>query len=64
MVGAGVLYVIATGKPGFELGGFAANGFAENSPGGYSLEACLVAELGLTFMFLMIILGATDRRAP
>ena len=64
MVGAGVLYVIATGKPGFELGGFAANGFAENSPGGYSLEACLVAELVLTFMFLMIILGSTDRRAP
>ena len=62
--GAGVLYVIATGKPGFELGGFAANGFAENSPGGYSLEACLVAELVLTFMFLMIILGSTDRRAP
>src|SRR5450759_3023529 len=59
MAGAGVLYVIATGKPGFESGGF-----AENSPGGYSLEACLVAELGLTFMFLMIILGATDRRAP
>jgi aquaporin Z len=64
MAGAGVLYVIATGKPGFELGGFAANGFAENSPGGYSLEACLVAEVVLTFMFLMIILGATDRRAP
>jgi aquaporin Z len=64
LAGAGVLYVIATGKPGFELGGFAANGFAENSPGGYSLEACLVAELVLTFMFLMIILGSTDRRAP
>src|SRR5450631_1188906 len=64
IAGAGVLYVIATGKPGFELGGFAANGFAENSPGGYSLEACLVAELVLTFMFLIIILGATDRRAP
>jgi aquaporin Z len=64
IAGAGVLYVIATGKPGFELGGFAANGFAENSPGGYSLEACLVAELVLTFMFLMIILGSTDRRAP
>ncbi|MCX6632653.1 MAG: aquaporin Z [Candidatus Solibacter sp.] len=63
MVGAGVLYVIASGKPGFELGGFACNGFAENSPGGYSLEACLVAELVLTFMFLMIILGATDRRS-
>jgi aquaporin Z len=64
LVGAGVLYVIATGKPGFELGGFACNGFAENSPGGYSLEACLVAEVVLTFMFLMIILGSTDRRAP
>jgi aquaporin Z len=64
IAGAGVLYVIATGKPGFELGGFACNGFAENSPGGYSLEACLVAEVVLTFMFLMIILGSTDRRAP
>jgi aquaporin Z len=64
LAGAGVLYVIATGKPGFELGGFACNGFAENSPGGYSLEACLVAEVVLTFMFLMIILGSTDRRAP
>ena len=64
MAGAGVLYVIATGKPGFELGGFACNGFAENSPGGYSLEACLVAEVVLTFMFLMIVLGSTDRRAP
>src|ERR1019366_6609110 len=63
MVGAGVLYVIATGKPGFELGGFASNGFAENSPDGYSLEACLVAELVLTFMFLIIILVATDRRS-
>ena len=64
MAGAGVLYVIASGKPGFELGGFAADGFAENSPGGYSLEACLVAEVLLSFMFLTIILGATDRRAP
>jgi aquaporin Z len=64
MAGAALLYVIATGKPGFELGGFASNGYAENSPGGYSLEACLVAELVLTFMFLMIILGSTDRRAP
>ena len=64
LAGAGVLYVIATGKPGFELGGFACNGYAENSPGGYSLEACLVAEVVLTFMFLMIILGSTDRRAP
>jgi aquaporin Z len=64
IAGAGVLFLIASGKPGFEMGGFAANGFAENSPGGYSMEACLVAEIVLTFMFLMIILGATDRRAP
>jgi len=62
---AGVLYVIASGKEGFSLaGGFAANGYAEHSPGGYSLVACLVAEVILTFMFLVIILGATDRRAP
>ena len=59
-----VLYLIATGKPGFDLGGFAANGFGEHSPGGYSLVAALVAEVVLTFMFLMIILGATDKRAP
>ena len=60
-----VLYVIASGKAGFDLaGGFASNGYAEHSPGGYSLIACLVAEVVLTFMFLMIILGATDRRAP
>jgi aquaporin Z len=64
MAGAGLLFFIASGKPGFEMGGFAANGFAENSPGGYSMEACLVAEIVLTFMFLMIILGATDKRAP
>jgi aquaporin Z len=62
---AGVLYVIATGKSGFSLaGGFASNGYAAHSPGEYSLVACLVAEVVLTFMFLMIILGATDRRAP
>jgi aquaporin Z len=64
VAGAGVLFFIASGKPGFEMGGFAANGFAENSPGGYSMEACLAAEIVLTFMFLMIILGATDKRAP
>ncbi|HEY1494976.1 MAG TPA: aquaporin Z, partial [Candidatus Solibacter sp.] len=64
IAGAGVLFFIASGKVGFEMGSFAANGYAENSPGGYSLEACLVAELVLTFMFLVIILGATDRRAP
>lgn len=62
---AAVLYVIASGKAGFDLsGGFASNGYALHSPGGYSLEACLVAEVVLTFMFLLIILGATDRRAP
>ncbi|MFB3829917.1 MAG: aquaporin Z [Bryobacteraceae bacterium] len=62
---AGVLYIIASGKAGFDLAaGFAANGYAAHSPGGYSLAACLVAEIVLTFMFLVIILGSTDRRAP
>jgi aquaporin Z len=65
VVGSAVLYVIASGKDGFDLsGGFAANGYAAHSPGGYSLTACLTAEVVLTFMFLMIILGATDTRAP
>lgn len=64
IAGAGVLYVIASGKPGFELGGFASNGFGAHSPGGYSLMSGFVAEVVLTFFFLMIILGATDRRAP
>ena len=60
----GVLYLIASGKPGFEIGGFAANGFGEHSPGGYSLLAALVCEVVMTMMFLFIILGATDKRAP
>jgi aquaporin Z len=65
IVSAGVLFVIASGKVGFTLGaGFASNGYDLHSPGGYSLLACLVAEVVLTFMFLMIILGSTDRRAP
>ena len=65
VVAAFVLYVIASGKEGFSLsGGFAANGYGAHSPGGYSLTAALVAEVVLTFMFLMIILGATDKRAP
>lgn len=65
VLAAAALWVIASGKPGFDLAaGFAANGYAEHSPGGYSLLACLVAEIVLTFMFLVIILGATDRRAP
>ena len=63
--GAGVLYVIASGKAGFSTaGGFASNGFGDHSPGGYTMIACLVAEVVLTFFFLMVILGATDRRAP
>jgi aquaporin Z len=62
---ATVLYVIASGKAGFDLAaGFASNGYAEHSPGGYSLAACLTAEVVLTLMFLIIIMGATDRRAP
>ncbi len=65
IVAAATLYVIASGKAGFDVAaGFASNGYAEHSPGGYSLVACLVAEVVLTFMFLMIILGSTDRRAP
>ncbi|MGH8468652.1 MAG: aquaporin Z [Gammaproteobacteria bacterium] len=64
VAGAAVLYLIATGKAGFELGGFASNGYGEHSPGGYSLAAALVAEVTLTLMFLIIILGSTDPRAP
>jgi aquaporin Z len=65
LAGAGVLYVIASGKEGFSLaGGFASNGYAEHSPGGYSLVACLVAEIVLTMFFLLIIMGSTDHRAP
>jgi len=65
IVAAGVLFVIASGKAGFDLsGGFASNGYGAHSPGGYAVGACLVAEVVLTFMFLMIILGSTDRRAP
>lgn len=65
IVAGGVLYVIASGAPGFDVaGGFASNGYAEHSPGGYSMVACLVAEIVMTLMFLVIILGSTDRRAP
>ena len=64
MIAGGVLYTIATGKAGTEIGGFASNGFGELSPGGYSLVACLIAEVVLTFFFLIIIMGATDSRAP
>ncbi len=62
---AAVLYLIASGQPDFSLaGGFAANGYGEHSPGGYSIVAALVAEVVLTFFFLLIIMGATDGRAP
>jgi aquaporin Z len=62
---AGVLYVIASGRSGFDVSaGFAANGYGEHSPGGYSLLAALVAEVVLTFFFLIVILGSTDPRAP
>lgn len=61
----GVLYLIASGKPGFELSaGFAANGYGAHSPGGYSLQAALICEVVMTAMFLLIILGSTHGRAP
>ena len=64
IAGGAVLFVIASGQAGFETAGFASNGFGEHSPGGYSLTAALVTEVVMTFMFLIIILGATDQRAP
>ena len=65
IVGAGILYVIATGHPGFDLtGGFASNGYGAHSPGGYSLSAALVTEIVMTFGFLFVILGATHGNAP
>ena len=65
IVAGGVLYLIASGKAGFDLaGGFASNGYGEHSPGGYSLQSALIAEVVMTMMFLVIILGATDKRAP
>ncbi len=65
IAGGGVLYLIASGKAGFDLaGGFASNGFGAHSPGGYSLTAALVTEVVMTMMFLLIILGATDKKAP
>jgi aquaporin Z len=65
IVAGGVLYIIASGKSGFDASaGFALNGYGEHSPGGYSLPAALVTETVMTMMFLLIILGATDKRAP
>lgn len=63
ILGAGILYMIASGKAGFEVGGFASNGFGEHSPDGYGMTAVLVTEIVMTFMFLMIILGATHKNA-
>jgi len=65
VVAGGVLYIIASGKAGFDVSaGFASNGYGAHSPGGYSLLAALVTEVVMTMMFLLIILGATDKRAP
>ncbi len=64
IAGAGVLYLIASGKAGFELGGFAANGYGEHSPDGYNMLSAFVTEVVMTFMFLIIILGATHSKAP
>jgi aquaporin Z len=65
IVAGGVLYLIASGKAGFDVaGGFASNGFGEHSPGGYSMVSALVTEVVMTMMFLLVILGATDKRAP
>jgi len=65
VLAGGVLFVIASGQAGFDVaGGFASNGFGEHSPGGYSMSAALVTEIVMTMMFLIVILGATDQRAP
>ncbi len=65
VLGGGVLYLIASGKAGFDVSaGFASNGYGAHSPGGYSLQAALITEVVMTMMFLLVILGATDKRAP
>lgn len=64
IAGAGILYLIASGKEGFVLGNFAANGYGEHSSGGYGMTAALVTEIVMTFMFLIVILGATHPKAP
>ncbi|MFX0556431.1 aquaporin Z [Maribacter sp. CXY002] len=64
IVGAAILYIIATGNPNFELGNFAANGFGEHSPGGYGIVSAFVIEIVLTFLFLFVILGSTNIKAP
>ena len=64
IAGGLILYLIASGKPGFEVGGFASNGFGENSPGGYGMISALVIEVVMTFIFLFVILGVTHTKAP
>lgn len=65
IIAGGVLYLIASGKAGFDVSaGFASNGYGEHSPGGYSLTAALITEIVMTMMFILVILGATDSRAP
>lgn len=64
LIGAGILYTIAQGQPGFELGSFAANGYGEYSPGGFGVLSAFVTELVMTFMFLIIILGSSYSKAP
>ncbi|GAD78942.1 aquaporin Z [Vibrio ezurae] len=64
IIAGGVLYIIATGKAGADIGGFATNGYGEHSPHGYSMLAALVTEIVLTAVFLFVIMGATDKRAP
>ncbi|MFO1133277.1 MAG: aquaporin Z [Hyphomicrobiales bacterium] len=64
VAGAAILYLIATGKPGVELGGFASNGFGELSPGGYALSSVVICEIVMTAMFLVVILGTTHKNAP
>ena len=64
IAGAAIIYIIASGRADFEMGGFAANGYGEHSPGGYSMLAALVTEIVMTFMFLIVILGATYSNAP
>jgi aquaporin Z len=65
IAGAGILYLIASGQAGFSTsGGFASNGFAEHSPGGYSMLSVIISEVVMTFLFLIVIMGSTDKRAP
>jgi aquaporin Z len=65
ILAGGVLYLIASGQAGFDVAdGFASNGYGEHSPGGYTMQAALIAEVVMTMMFVLIILGATDKRAP